>query len=106
MPLYDFYNSKTKKTTEELMSISDKEKYLAENPHITQAIPSEMHIVSGVMGITHKVDSGFNDVLSKIADHHPASALADKVGKRSIKDAKTNAAVEKWKRKRKFDTTL
>ena len=38
-------------------------------------------IVSGVQGRSFKTDGGFNEVMSKIADKHPNSPLADKVNK-------------------------
>ena len=45
-----------------------------------------------------KTDSGFNDVLSKIADKHPNSALADRVGrKETIGKTKVRNVAQKHK---------
>ena len=58
-----------------MMSIAEMEEYLSKNKHIRQRIGA-VNIVGGVQGITHKQDGGFKDVLSKIAEAHPKSALA------------------------------
>lgn len=85
----------------EIMSISQKEQFLKENPHIQQLLVS-MNIVSGVGGI--RIDGGFNDVLQKIAEHHPTSDLAASMGsKRSAKEVKTQQVVDKWRKKRTAD---
>lgn len=77
------------------MKISEREKFLKENPHI-QPIVSAPSIVSGTsLSSSGRVPSGFNDVLSKIAEKHPNSAVADKVGGRGIKEAKTREIVKK-----------
>ena len=38
MPTYDFKNEETGETFEKIMSISAKEEYLKENPHIKQIL--------------------------------------------------------------------
>jgi|TARA_A100001388_G_C28534765_1_gene387350 predicted nucleic acid-binding Zn ribbon protein len=97
MPTYTFENTKTGKVFDEYMSISDRETYLEQNPHIKQLI-NKINIVSGTGGI--KNDSGWNDNLQRIAEAHPTSPLADRYGKKSIKEIKTKQVVEKH-RKRK-----
>jgi len=82
---------------DEYMSISDRETYLEQNPHIKQLI-TKINIVSGTGGI--KNDSGWKDNLQRIAEAHPTSALADRYGKKSIKEIKTKQVIEKH-RKRK-----
>ena len=54
-------------------------------------------IISGVAGITHKNDSGFGDMMSRIAAANPTSPLADTYGDKSVKASKTRAAVKKQK---------
>jgi hypothetical protein len=44
---------------------------------------------------SNKVPSGFNEVLSKVAEAHPTSPVADRHGKKSIKDVKTREIVKK-----------
>ena len=94
MPTYDFENTETGEVFEEMMSISAREQYLKDNPHIRQLV-SGINIVSGVSGITHKTDSGWNDNLSRIAEAHPQSNLAKKQLRRSTKQVKTENVLKK-----------
>ncbi len=98
MPTYTFENKKTGKVYDEYMSMSDRETYLEQNPHIKQVIKS-INIVSGTGGM--KNDSGWKDNLSRIADAHPNSALAQQHKKRSIKEVKTQQVVEKHRRRQR-----
>lgn len=97
MPTYEFYNTETNEFFELLMRISEKEKYLLENPHI-QSIISAPNIVSGV-SISGKVPDGFKDVLSKVAENHPDSNVGKRYGKKSIKDIKKQQIVDKHVKK-------
>ena len=99
MPIYTFLDKKTKKEYDEMMSISEMEEYLDKNPHITQVIKG-LNIISGASGITMKTDGGWKENLSRIAEAHPKSALADRYGKKSIKQSKTEQVLAKH-RKRK-----
>ena len=56
-------------------------------------------IVSSVGQLDSKIDDGFKDVLSKISDAHPHSALADRYRKRTAKEAKGKAALDRIKKK-------
>ena len=96
MPIYTFYNKKTKKEFDEMMSISEMEEYKEKNPHISQVITG-LNIVSGVGSI--KQDGGWKDNLSRIAEAHPNSPLADRYGKKDIKKIKTQQALAKNKRR-------
>ena len=98
MPVYTFLNKKTNKEYDEMMSIAEMEDYLKKNKHITQ-VPRGLNIVRGVSGLTHKVDSGWKDNLSRIAEAHPNSPLADRYGKKDIKKIKTQQALEKNRRR-------
>tara|TARA_B100000945_G_scaffold72059_1_gene55009 strand:- start:1019 stop:1321 length:303 start_codon:yes stop_codon:yes gene_type:complete len=97
MPTYTFENTKTGKVYDEYMSMSDRETYLEQNKHIKQVIKS-INIVSGTGGL--KTDSGWKDNLSRIAEAHPQSALADRYGKKSIKQLKTKQVIEKHRKRR------
>jgi hypothetical protein len=99
MPIYTFYNKRTKKEFDEMMSISEMEEYTTKNKHITQVIKG-INIVSGVSGTSYKTDQGWKDNLSRIAEAHPRSALAQQVGKKSIKQAKTERVLAKHKAKK------
>tara|TARA_Y100001937_G_C6927064_1_gene244358 strand:- start:69 stop:404 length:336 start_codon:yes stop_codon:yes gene_type:complete len=91
MPLYTFMNKDTDEVFTEMMSISQREEYLSQNPNITQQIV-KVNMISGT-GI--KNDGGWNENLSRIAEAHPNSALADKLGGRTTKHAKSMSTLEK-----------
>ena len=75
------------------MSLSAREEYLKQNPHI-QSVVTSASIVSGV-SITGKVPDGFKEVLSKVAESHKSSSVADKHGRKSSKEIKTKQLVDK-----------
>jgi len=100
MPVYTFLNKKTNKEYDEMMSIAEMEDYLKKNKHITQ-VPRGLNIVRGVSGLTHKVDNGWKDNLSRIAEAHPKSALAQRYGKKTIKQSKTEQVLAKHRKRSK-----
>lgn len=96
MPLYTFENKKTGKEFTEMMTISEMENYLLKNKHIRQII-NAVNIVGGVSGMSYRTDGGWKDNLSRIAEAHPNSPLAQQHRKRSVKEVKTEQAVKKYK---------
>jgi len=102
MPLYDFKDTETGEIITKLMSISSREEFLESNPNIKAVILSAPQLVSGV-NLESKQDQGWKDNLKRIADHHPGTALADKVGGRTVKQAKV-AEVQKKHQKRVKDS--
>lgn len=94
MPLYDFEDTKTGERFTEMLSISGRETYLKENPHIKQLILSAPSLVSGT-DFNKKMDNGWKENLSRIAEAHPNSALADKMGGRQAKEAKVREIAKK-----------
>ena len=97
MPTYQFRNTQTDEEFEVLMKISEREEYLKNNPHI-QSIITAPALVSGVStsnSRSGRVPSGFNEVLSKVAEAHPTSKVAHRFGKKSIKQVKTEQIVKK-----------
>ena len=94
MPTYSFLNTKTGKEFTELMSISEKEKYLKKNKHIKQQITT-INIISGTGGI--KNDGGWKEVQSKIAERNPGTPFADRHGRASTKEIKTRQVLKKHK---------
>ena len=94
MPTYNFKNTETGEEWEELFSMSEREKFLEQNPHIQQ-LPSLITISGGVGGI--KNDSGWGDNMSRIAEAHPGSPLAMRYGKKSTKDINTRQVLKKHK---------
>ena len=92
MPSYSFKNNETGEEWEEFFSISGREEFLEQNPHITQ-LPSMVSIVSDTGGI--KNDSGWGDNMSRIAEAHPGSPLARRYGKKSTKEINTRNVLKK-----------
>jgi len=90
MPTYDFMNRDTGEQFTEIMSNSERVKFLTENPHIQQLI-TQMNMISGIP----KNDDGWKENLSRIAEAHPTSTLAERHGKRSSKEAKVSNILEK-----------
>jgi hypothetical protein len=93
MPLYSFIDNQTGEQFDAFMKISERENYLSQNPHI-QPIVTAAGIVSGV-SLTGKVPDGFKEVLSKVAENHKTSAVAEKHGKKSSKQIKTEQLIKK-----------
>jgi hypothetical protein len=99
MPIYEFRNKDTGEIWEEFLTMSGKDEYLVANPH-AQLVIGAPAIISGIAGVTHKTDSGFNDLLNKIGNANPTSPLAQQYGDKSIKASKTRDAVNKAKNKK------
>jgi hypothetical protein len=96
MPLYSFHNKDTDEIWEDLMSISSMESFLEQNSHIQQIIHAPA-VISGVSGMTHKNDSGFKDMMSRIASANPTSPLASQYGDKGTKASKTREAIKRQK---------
>ena len=95
MPTYNFVDTETGEEFELFMKWSGRETFLKENPHI-QPILTAPAIVSSVAGMgSHRVPDGFKEVLSKVAEKHPGSAVGEKYGRKSIKEAITAQVVKK-----------
>lgn len=95
MPTYIFRDTNTGEIHERLMSMMAREDYLKENPHMVTIIQAPM-LVSGVStSKQNKVPDGFKEVLSRVAEAHPTSEIANKHGRKSIKDVKTREIVKK-----------
>ena len=99
MPTYRFYNSKTKKEYTDLMSISEMEEFIKKK-HIKLLPPTQLNIVSSTGTIDGKADSGWKEVMSKISEAHPKSPLADRYGKRSVKDTQIEGVIKKHRAKK------
>jgi len=95
MPTYSFKNTSTGEEFDKFMKISERDNFLKDNLHV-QPMLSAPSIVSGVSTSTqHRVPDGFKEVLSKVAEAHPASVVGDRYGKRSSKEIKTKQLVDK-----------
>ena len=74
MPTYKFLNKKTNEEWLEFMSISERTKFLEENPHIEQLIYGAPLCADPmrIMGTSvSKPDNGFRDVLKEVRKKHP-----------------------------------
>lgn len=95
MPIYQFRNKTTGEEWEEFLSFSGREEKL-KDPEIEQVV-SAPAIISGIAGVTHKNDSGFGDMMSRIAAANPTSPLAEKYGDKGVKATKTRQAITRQK---------
>jgi hypothetical protein len=100
MPIYSFENIKTGKEYTEQMSMAELDSYLLKNKNVRQVFTT-LNIVGGVAGLTHKPDSGFKDVVQKIAEKHPGSPLAERYRKKSIKEIRTKQVLDKHRKRKK-----
>ena len=80
MPTYTIRDKNEDEYYDTICSWSELQEFLKDNPHCEKVVTAPA-IVSGVQGRSFKTDGGFNEVMSKIADSHPNSPLADKVNK-------------------------
>lgn len=73
MPTYEFRNKETGEVTAVFMKMSEREKYLQDNPHLEQTITQAPAFTGDHVVI--KKDSGFKEVLQKIHEKTPGSQL-------------------------------
>ena len=99
MPTHRFQNLKTGVVYEDFMSIAEMEK-LKRNKSVKLLPPTQMNIVSSVGSIDGKTDSGWKEVMSKISEAHPKSNLAERYGKRSVKDTQVDTIIKKHRAKK------
>ena len=97
MPSYTFENTKTGEVYDDYMTIAEMETFLEKNKHIKQII-HKVNIVSGVSGVSYRSDQGWKENLSRIAQAHPDSPLADRYGKKSTKEIKTKQVLNKHRK--------
>lgn len=75
MPTYAFRDKVTGDVTEKFMSISSREDYLKENPHLEPIINGAPMICDPVRIGARKLDTGFKEVLQRIHEKTPGSQL-------------------------------
>ena len=96
MPTYTLEDKETGEQHDVLMSWNDLVEYKKGNPHLKQVITGGPAITSGIGNRTNLGNSGgFNEMLSKVADAHPRSELAKATKRRSAKEVKTDAIIDK-----------
>jgi hypothetical protein len=83
MPTYTFLNLNTKEIEEHNLLIRDYDSFVKNNSHLERHFVSGQHGFIGDpvrLGIT-TTDSGFKEVLSKIAENNYKSNLRDKLSR-------------------------
>jgi len=98
MPTYTFIDNNTGLTYDEFMGMSEREKYLKDNPHISQVPVMFAYVGDHIMGVGPKTDGGFNERMEQIANSHPGSPLASRYGggkTKSHKEIKTRNVLKK-----------
>ena len=96
MPTYTLEDKETGEQHDVLLSWDDLQQYKKDNPHLKQVITGGPAITSGVGSRTNLGGTGgFNEMLSKVADAHPRSELGKSLRRRSAKEVKTDAIIEK-----------
>jgi predicted nucleic acid-binding Zn ribbon protein len=98
MPLYSFRNNETGEEYDMMMKYDDKVQYLANHPEIESIISGAPGLVKGT-GDHTKPPSGFKEVLSRISENNPTSALANDFGHKDHKSVKKREVVEKHRTK-------
>ena len=79
MPTYTIRNSENNDQYDTVCSWNELQEFLKVHPTFEKVITAPM-IVSGVEGKTHKVDEGFKENMSRIAEAHPNSPMAERYG--------------------------
>jgi hypothetical protein len=91
---YTFINTNTDKLEVHTMKISEYDEFKKNNPHLERYLDSVPAIASG-RGGDIKTDNTWKEVLSKVAEKHPGSPLADQVRTKSVKEVKTKEAIKR-----------
>lgn len=98
MPTYDFINTETNEVEEHFMSISAKDKYLKDNPHMKQCYTKVPGIIRGTISAGNVDNHGFKEVLQKVGEAHPNSAVAQQHTRRTTKEIKTKQVLDKHRK--------
>ena len=99
MPTYDFLNTETNEVEEHFMTISGKEKFLEDNPHMKQTYTKVPGVVSGTISAGNVDNHGFKEVLQKVGEAHPFGSVADEHTRKTGKEVKTREIVKKHAKK-------
>lgn len=70
MPKYTFRNNESNEVFDITMSISERDQYVQDNPHLTQLITGAPSIGDPHRLGLKKPDDGFRDVLRNVKHHH------------------------------------
>ena len=93
MPTYEFENTETGEVFERFLSISSKANFLKNYPNIKQRITT-VNVISGARVSTRKL-GGFKEVLQKVGEAHPGSAVDRAHNTRTSKRVATDKIAKK-----------
>ena len=93
MPTYEFENTETGEVFERFLSISGNANFLKNYPNIKQRITT-VNIISGARVSTRKL-GGFKEVLQKVGEGNPGSAVDRTYNRRTAKQVATDKVVKK-----------
>lgn len=74
MPTYEFRNKETGEIHDKFMSMSAREQYLADNPHLEQILTRPPQVNADPIG-GNQHGKAFREVLNKIHNKTPGSQL-------------------------------
>ena len=95
MPTYTIKNTENNEQYDTVCSWNELQDFLKEHPVFKRVITAPA-LVSGIEGKTHKGDEGFKENMSRIAEAHPNSPMAQTYGtSRNHKEIKTYNAITK-----------
>lgn len=74
MPTYTFVNKETGEEETHILTLSQREEYITQNPHMRQKLSTPAFGDSVRLGI-RRIDDNFNDVLKKAKSAHKHSTI-------------------------------
>ena len=79
MPTYTIENTEENEIYDTVCSWNELQTFLSENPQYKKVVTAPA-IVGGIEGKTHKTDDRFKENMSRIAEAHPNSPMAERYG--------------------------
>ena len=79
MPTYTFRDTETLEEFDKVLSMSEREPYLKENPNLQQIHRKTAQLIDSrnTSACNNKPDAGFRDVLKTIKSHHKINNIND-----------------------------
>ena len=93
VPTYEFENTETGEVFERFLSIDGKANFLKNYPNIKQRLTAP-NVISGARVSTGKL-GGFKEVLQKVGEGHPGSAVDKQFNTRTAKQVATDKVAKK-----------
>ena len=93
MPTYEFENTETGEVFERFLSIDGKANFLKNYPNIKQRMTT-VNVISGARVSTRKL-GGFKEVLQKVGEENPGSAVDKAYNRRTAKQVAIDKVAKK-----------